>query len=244
MTSEHLQQSLFNMTQSAEDSPAKTYQLQAYKKVLQKKPDQVFFTNSYESYAWYDPNTSSWRTWQRSLIEGWTLFSGNFPKQGMMQNGQLYLQVLWVPAINDQGGGSLPTPTASDVEGGIAKDTQYNNGSFYRKDKKGVIHHVKLRDAVASLPTPRSRDWKGGQGDYKARGYGASLPDIVNQLPTPSAHEHKYSMSKEDHQSGTCLAAMARKDRLSAPTGKPMSLNPAFVEEMMGYPIGHTDLKH
>ena len=65
----------------------------------------------------------------------------------------------------------------------------------------------------------------------------------LQNLPTPSAHEHKYSMSKEDHQSGTCLAAMARKDRLSAPTGKPMSLNPAFVEEMMGYPIGHTDLK-
>tara|TARA_A100001515_G_scaffold70101_1_gene55674 strand:- start:379 stop:774 length:396 start_codon:yes stop_codon:yes gene_type:complete len=131
----------------------------------------------------------------------------------MMQNGQLYLQVLWVPAISDQGGGSLPTPTASDVEGGIAKDTQYNNGSFYRKNKKGIRHGVKLRDAVASLPTP-------------------------------SAHEHKYSMSKEDHQSGTCLAAMARKDRLSTPTGKPMSLNPRFVEEMMGYPIGHTDLKH
>ena len=103
---------------------------------------------------------------------------------------------------------------------------------------------MKLRDAVASLPPPRASDWKGGQGDYKARGYGASLPDIVNQLPTPSAHEHKYSMSKEDHQSGTCLAAMARKDRLSTPTGKPMSLNPRFVEEMMGYPIGHTDLKH
>jgi hypothetical protein len=67
--------------------------------------------------------------------------------------------------------------------------------------------------------------------------------NYLQNLPTPSAHEHKYSMSKEDHQSGTCLAAMARKDRLSAPTGKPMSLNPAFVEEMMGYPIGHTDLK-
>ena len=229
---------------SVVDSHAKTYPWLGFKKELPKKQDQVFSLKSSESYAWYDPSTSSWRTWQRSLIEGWTLFSGNFPKQGMMQNGQLYLQVLWVPAINDQGGGSLPTPTASDVEGGIAKDTQYNTGSFYRKDKKGVIHHVKLRDAVASLPTPRSRDWKGGQGDYKARGYGASLPDIVNQLPTPSAHEHKYSMSKEDHQSGTCLAAMARKDRLSTPTGKPMSLNPAFVEEMMGYPIGHTDLKH
>ena len=86
----------------------------------------------------------------------------------------------------------LPTPTASDVEGGIAKDVQYKNGSFYRENKKGERHGVKLRDAVSILPTPTT---------------------------------------------------MARKDRLSVPTGKPMSLNPAFVEEMMGYPIGHTDLK-
>tara|TARA_Y100001937_G_scaffold31558_1_gene45191 strand:- start:320 stop:724 length:405 start_codon:yes stop_codon:yes gene_type:complete len=133
-----------------------------------------------------------------------------------MQNGQLYQQVLWEPVINDQDFGSLPTPTASDVEGGVAKDVQHKNGNFFRENKEGVRWGVKLRDAVSILP---------------------------KSLPTPSAHEHKYSMSKEDHQSGTCLAAMARKDRLSAPTGKPMSLNPAFVEEMMGYPIGHTDLK-
>ena len=244
MTSEHSQQSLFNLTQFAEDSHARTSARQVEAKASRKKPDQVFFTNSCESYAWYDQSTSSWKTWQRSLITDWTSYSGSFPKQGTMQNGQLFLQVHWEPVIEGVVGGSLPTPTASDVEGGIAKDTQYKNGSFYRENKKGERHGVKLKDAISILPTPRARDWKGGQGDYKAKGYGPTLPDIIKQLPTPSANEHKYSMSKEDHQSGTCLAAMARKDRLSAPTGKPMSLNPAFVEEMMGYPIGHSDLKH
>jgi hypothetical protein len=28
----------------------------------------------------------------------------------------------------------------------------------------------------------------------------------------------------------------------SVPTGEPMHLNPCFVEEMMGYPVGWTDL--
>jgi hypothetical protein len=120
---------------------------------------------------------------------------------------------------------------------------------YYDKSPKKDKRHSKglateLMD-LQMLPTPRTRDYKGHQKEgYQERGYGPTLPDIIRQLPTPSANEHKYSMSKEDHQSGTCLAAMARKDRLSAPTGKPMSLNPAFVEEMMGYPIGHTDLKH
>ena len=294
MTSKHSQQSLFNLTQYAEDSHAKTSVRQGEAKASRKKPDQVFFTNSSESFAWYDQDTSSWKTWQRSLITEWTSYLESFPKQGTMQNGQLFLRVHWEPVIKEADGGSLPTPTtmdhlpqrspkalkrqmegprkgrtklanlreavnpetqklfnsilptptASDAEGGIAKDTQYKNGSFYRENKKGERHGVKLKDAISILPTPRARDWKGGQGDYKAKGYGPTLPDIIRQLPTPSANEHKYSMSKEDHQSGTCLAAMARKDRLSAPTGKPMSLNPAFVEEMMGYPIGHTDLKH
>ena len=203
----HIQQTLF-----AVDSPAKTSQLQAYKKASRKKPDQVSFLNSSESYAWLDPNTLSWKTWQRSLIEGWTSFSGSFPKQGTMQNGQLYQQVLWEPVINDQDFGSLPTPTKQD---------------FKRRGPNSKQQGLSNTENWAMLPTPTTMD---------------HLPQQI--LPTPSANEHKYSMSKEDHQSGPCLAAMARKDRLSVPTGKPMSLNPAFVEEMMGYPIGHTDLKH
>ena len=114
MTSKHLQQSLFNLTQSAEAFPAKTLVQQVIKKESQRKPDQVCFTNSCESYAWFDQSTSSWKTWQRSLITDWTSFSESFPKQGTMQNGQLYLQVHWEPVIVEAAGGSLPTPTTMD----------------------------------------------------------------------------------------------------------------------------------
>ena len=180
-----------------------------------------------------------------------------------MQNGQLYLQVHWEPVTKETAGGSLPTPLATVgnrrakfAQGGtpllgalLPTPTVCNDSMYYDKSPKKDKRHSKglateLMD-LQMLPTPRTRDYKGHQKEgYQERGYGPTLPDIIRQLPTPSANEHKYSMSKEDHQSGTCLAAMARKDRLSAPTGKPMSLNPAFVEEMMGYPIGHTDLKH
>ena len=200
------------MTQSVEDFLAPTLVQQAEAKASRKKPDQVSFTNSCESYAWYDQNSLSWRTWQRSLITDWELFSESFPKQGTMRNGQLYRQVHWEPVTKEVVGGSLPTPTATEYKAGY-KEVFHENGKFFRRNLKGVKWGVRLGDAV-------------------------------KLLPTPTANEHKYSMSKEDHQSGTCLAAMARKDRLSVPTGKPMSLNPAFVEEMMGYPIGHTDLKH
>ena len=74
---------------------------QEEEKELQTNPDQVYFTNSSESYAWYDQNSLSWKTWQRSLITDWTSFSESFPKQGTMQNGQLYLQVHWEQHIEE-----------------------------------------------------------------------------------------------------------------------------------------------
>ena len=214
-TSQHSQLNLESLTSSQEDFPAKIYQLQVYRKALQKKPDQVYFTNSSESYAWYDPNTLSWRTWQRSLIEGWTLYSGNFPKQGMMQNGQLYQQVLWEPVIDAVDGGWLPTPRASDVEGGVAKNVQYKNGNFFRENKEGVRWGVKLRDAVSILPTPTARDYKdsGENMNYKKAAKKGRLPGVI-------------------------------VESRSTQTGKDTNLNPHFVEEMMGYPIGWTDLKH
>ena len=176
--------------------------MQGYKKELRKTPDQVCFTNSLESYAWYDPNTLSWRTWQRSLIEGWTLFSGNFTNQGIMQNGQLFQQVLWEPVIRGQGGGSLPTPTARDHKDGCYNSTK----NCKKQDTLGrKIHLV---------------------------------------LPTPTAHEHKATGQDKPNQSGQMLSSIARRGELSEETGQDMFLNPAFVEEMMGYAVGWTDLKH
>jgi hypothetical protein len=54
----------------------------------------------------------------------------------------------------------FPTPTASDMEGGAAKDVQIENGHFFRENKKGVRWGVKLRDAIEMYPTPVSRDYK------------------------------------------------------------------------------------
>ena len=387
MTSEHSQQDLFNTMSYAVGSHVRTSVWQDFKKESQKNPDQVFFTNSSESYAWYDQSTSSWKTWQRSLITDWTSFSGSFPKQGTMQNGQLYLQVHWEPVIVEVDGGSLPTPiaskaveqkvkfkqggtpllaallptpTASDVEGGVAKDVQFKNGSFFRENKQGVRWGVKLRDAVSMLPTPTAMDTKDDalkhatkllQGKtHRASGQpiqvslsdkvmmemikekpelmkiyqdhqmeerpylppqekfvtylreqttikelaakttikkttiehwfrkdkaGFSFPSIEDwqvikphlkeiqfdkemttvqnkewttkmdreMLPTPTASEHKARM-KDTTQAEKCLSAMARRDELSIQTGENMFLNPCFVEEMMGYEVGWTDLNH
>ena len=71
-----------------------------------------------------------------------------------------------------------PTPTASDIEGGVAKDVQMKDGHFFRENKKGERWGVKLRDAITLLPTPTARD-------YKDIGYNPSWkPKQQKSIPT------------------------------------------------------------
>ena len=253
--------------------------------------------NSSEPYAWYDQNTSSWKTYQLSLLTDWTSFSGTFTRQGTMQNGVVYQAALLELATKEIDGGSsdslptptvcndsmyydkspnkdkrhskglatdiidremlptpttmdhldqrspealkrqmegprkgrtslsnlreavnpktqemfnslLPTPRASDIEGGTIKDAKFKNGSFYRENKKGEKFGIKLRDAISILPTPTATDYKGrsGQGFIDRHGK-RRISDVLTQ------------------------------------TGDNMYLNPRFVEEMMGYPLNWTQVK-
>tara|TARA_Y100001938_G_scaffold114998_1_gene158146 strand:+ start:50 stop:637 length:588 start_codon:yes stop_codon:yes gene_type:complete len=152
MTSKHLQQNLFNTMSYAEDSHAKIYPKRDAKKASQKLQGLVSGFNSSEPYAWYDQNTSSWKTYQRSLVMDWTSFSETFTRQGLMNvRGQLFQQAILEQHTNVTDGiclEFLPTPTASDIDGGVAKDVQFKNGSFFRVNDKGERWGVKLRDAV------------------------------------------------------------------------------------------------
>ena len=299
----HTQRQLFQ-----QDFHAKTSQSQGDSKVSQRLQGLVSSTNSSEPYAWYDQNTSSWKTCQLSLLTEWTSFSLNFTRQGTMQNGAVFQAALLELAIKETDGGCLqklptplasdpdrkakfkqggtplravidremlptpttmdhlnqrspealkkqmegarkgrtslsnlreavnpktqeifnsllPTPRASDMEGGIIKDAKFKNGSFYRENKKGEKFGIKLRDAVTLLPTPRA-----------AIGMGMKLSENMADL------EHKKYLETE-------IAAKVHKhgdvqNTDSTQTGNNMYLNPAFCEEMMGYEIGWTDLKH
>ena len=142
-----------------------------------------------------------------------------------------------------------PTPTASDVEGGIAQDVELENGTFSRKNKDGVRWGVKLRDAVNHTekmwPTPRANE-----PGRTTEGYGRGLAELVEgktQLPknwpTPRASEWKDcgpvgSKSHTHMLERKYLCAEVKEE--DKPTGK---LNPTWVEWLMGYPEGWTDLK-
>jgi hypothetical protein len=111
-----------------------------------------------------------------------------------------------------------PTPRASDIEGGIPQGIELKNGSFSRKNQKGERWGVKLKDAVSHSekmwPTPTTRDHKGGYQGGRVRN-GKISNDTLD-------------------------VAVQYTDNQSKTGGQ---LNPIFVEWLMGYPIGWTELK-
>ena len=113
---------------------------------------------------------------------------------------------------------NYPTPRTSDAEGGRI-ETFVEDGSFKSKrHKSNQTFGAKLRDAVESYPTPTARDWK---GTYKTitrkdgRSRMDNLPQVADSLQDPTNN---------------------------STNGKNHALNPSWVEQLMGLPVGWTDL--
>lgn len=175
-----------------------------------------------ESYAEYDPASCLWRILQVSTRKGSGKSSETWPRAGMMRNGIVYPQPRLVP-------------------------------------------HTSVTES-SLLPTPKSRDWKG----LSQRGTSAPIDALPNAgralMPTPTAtdsHGRAYQYSRGNHTKPMLtLVGFARKyptptradaSRTSAgyfrgnPTLRGLvggMLNPLFVEWLMGFPLGWTDLKH
>jgi hypothetical protein len=119
----------------------------------------------------------------------------------------------------------------------LPKQGTMRSGQLYRQE---IWEPVILEKESGSLPTPTARDWKdGSQNSNKNCKKMDSLGRKIHYvLPTPTAVEHKATAKVWKNQSGNMLSSIARRGELSPPTGQDMFLNPAFVEEMMGYEVG------
>ena len=89
--------------------------------------------------------------------------------------------------------GMLPTPTASDVEGGISNPNQISqkNGRFVRtSNNTGTEFGAKLRDVVGMLPTPNAAEGYKAAKTYNPKsqmGFSLSAMAGSGMLPTPTA---------------------------------------------------------
>src|SRR5215207_6672722 len=70
----------------------------------------------FEPFAWFDPASQSWRTWQRCLVAGWEPFLETWPRSGLMRSGIAYRRAPLAPLTDETGFGLLPTPEASNTK--------------------------------------------------------------------------------------------------------------------------------
>ena len=164
-TPNHIQQTLF-----AGDFLANQSQTRENAKGSQRLHNLVCGTNSTESFAYYDRDTSSWKTCQQSFLTDLESFLETWPRQGITVNGVAFQHRMLEPVTRETGFGLLPTPCARDY-----KDSGENM-------------------------------------NYKKAAEKGRLPGVIVE---------------------------SRSNK----TGKDTYLNPRFVEEMMGYPIGYTEIQ-
>ena len=105
----------------------------------------------YEPFAWYDPNTDCWRTWQRCLIEGWARFSATWPRSGMTRNGIAYqLPALVSPTLGTESG-LLPTIVANEGKGSAR--SRYQGSTEYRGVKMSEGLRTGATDPIYTDPS-------------------------------------------------------------------------------------------
>ena len=207
--------------------PVKISQSQALKEVSQEKLDQDYFTSAFGYLGKFDLSSPSLKTCEiySPLKKGGYSKKSSFklPKQGMMLNGQLFQQEMWEAVTFENVCGSLPTPNTMDHLPPRGLDSMIKQTQVHRKGRTKLAN---LREAVnpkavklfnelqqLRLPTPTSRDWK----------------DSGENMNYKKAAEKKRLAGVLNHTHSDL-------------TGEDMTLNPAFLEEMMGFPVGWTQI--
>jgi hypothetical protein len=212
---------------------------------------RVFGENMRESFASYDLDTSSWRTSALSLFGGSMLYSETWPRSGMMRNGISYRLQPLVPRTSEKGSGLWPTPNClgyrSDGELKILARTAKDRAEYLAMSTKAANSKRERH-----WPTPRTRGLIGGSGSKEMMGDMVKRGELdleeaeamagVKMWPTPTSRDWKGPGANGRHRDGKLqLDTLDRAVQgAELPTGQ---LNPTWVEWLMGYPGGWTDLE-
>ncbi len=244
-TCEQSEQNLSESISSAVDSPARTSATpESVPASTESAP--VYGPNTLGSFAFYDRVSSSWRTWQLCLDGDSEEWSATWPVSGMTRNGIAFRRVPSVPRIFGRGFSLLPTPRAADASRG--------------PDYGGTENHEgggNLLGAVKMLPTPTARDWRSGKASEATHGRNSRpLNEVVCReelFPTPKASAANYGRPRENDRGDLQAFVLEsfptptanRWDGLQSHGVNVVSgqLNPTWVEWLMGFPLGWTDLE-
>ena len=201
------------------------------------------------SLARFDPGSCTWRTAQPSLLGDSEECSVTWPRSGMTAGGRCWELQMSVPPIGASGFGLwLGTPTAQMTKRSARFVHAWPTPTARLGDRRGMPGVAtaaqryaqgrrNLEDAVAMWPTPTAALHRSGGSDCTA-------------WPTPQRIDSDFWQMKQGTAQArigkrqVTLAVLGRSGLLT-PTTEPSggSLNPTWVEWLMGWPLGWTDLE-
>jgi len=171
--------------------------------------------------ARFDQDTHLWRTVQCSLIGDLNESLQTLPAWGMTVGGELYLRQTLVQTTKEKEFGYWLTPNCMDS---LPPRLPEALKKQHENNRQGRSTHSTLREQVAypppnqMWPTPATRDYKG------ANGFNTTKDKILE--------------GKRSHLGQLPNAVMMEQQAAIGGT-----LNPTWVEWLMGWPLGWTDLK-
>lgn len=206
------------LTSSPAASRAKTFPLLESSAAWVKEPVPVSGPKSSDLLASYDRNTSSWRTSQHCFLA-----QANGEADGLAEFSET-----WPSAGMMRNGRTFRRrPWALPIAASASGLWPTPNTEGYRSDGE-----------IAML-TKRLTDY----GEFRAMTHKAAASKRNRFWPTPTATMHKGSspaaLTRKDGQD----RSRDRLDHFIQSTEGDGKLNPTWVEWLMGFPTGHTDLK-
>ena len=213
-----------------------------------------------EPLAYYDPESRSWRMFGVITLWGLTVCLETLPTSGMTVNGKLYRRSPWERHTVENGLSAWPTPTTQEVEHPDLTLTETGR----RMSMDGMTSHsLNLADSVRMWPTPTAitRPMEGNVRAYRAKIeagemtaaeaeaiLGKSVWEAQGKIPAmwPTPTHGKLaggSGANQRIQDKYDNNEITLEEKKAMQAGNGGRLNPMWVEWLMGFPLGWTDLE-
>lgn len=228
----------------------------------------IFGPSSRVSFAHFDHDTSYWKTSQATFLLDLEQYSETWPDAGTMRSGSVYERPTSARPICVSASSSWPTPDRSITNGIRQEDGKRNTGlnthahnwpTARREDGESCGNHPGANDsltgATRNWPTPRTLTGGGESAERKKElgrtdAGGGHLQAATELWQTPATDSFRSRGGDRKDEMGLDQQARSHQDQ-ATPTGPqssetsptlPRRLNPRFVEWLMGFPIGWTEL--
>jgi hypothetical protein len=207
-------QTEFRLTSSPADSRARISAQPALALELTERA-RAFGQSTPELLAKFDPDTSSWRTSQLCLDGALSEFSEAWPRSGLMLSGTAYQLPPLALRTDGTEFGLWPTPQGQ-YDG--RSQEAWEAAKAKKKEKHQAGHYGKGTGAPGMMDLQRA----------------------VRMWPTPNARDYKGSPGQGSRDAGGHQSSLPASVKASEGSG---SLNPTWVEWLMGFPLGWTALE-